>query len=574
MLQLAIEPDFLWIQSGYSGSPVFDETKQRVVGIIAARNQNQGAMAVPISTVLDRWLAGWRFLDIFPQEHRILISFHTQDKRCEQLRDALISLKQTAIVSEAWMQSSEEDLVGYNCFLLKITNEISVETLMEQIQRVNQLRHYRLNTTPNIGLIHIDSSMSLPLNHRLIVGDLLQDIDHLNWEVSIDALARNILEMMERRSIGNPRTRLRDILPSNIPNRWLLTYVGEKSTQILNTLVEDLRNRQNKRIRSVHSYWGVAPTHMWTIACSDPRYHMRDNIRRFPEYASELAHLVGQRYNFVSLGVGEGSKDSNIISAFFMRENNQLREDFLYIPVDMSREMLREAVDAIQALPLNNRIAIQRDIEAIDGLQEIALIAQGFGQQVPILYGFVGNTIANVEYPQSVLENIYQVMRADDLLLLEAQIFSDKKLDNDHDELIGRVENEYRSPIFQNFAFSALLQNADLDTTPNERDICYTVTVNTVNISTESWMRPRTQILQIDCYFENNTDRQVHIRYADESTEYLEVGDRIRLYRSRKFTQTTLQDLIETCNLISLGQAQYLDPEKGVGFILMMLRRE
>jgi hypothetical protein len=308
---------------------------------------------------------------------------------------------------------------------------------------------------------------------------------------------------------------------------------------------------------------------MWANACNDPAYHMLNNIQEFPNYTKELTSLVDNAiyHVFVSLGVGEGSKDSSIIRDFFCKEENRTRPDFMYIPVDMSREMLKVAVDRLRLdHPIANRTAIQRNIEAIDGMQEIALIAQTLGKQKSILYGFIGNTIANVEDPENVFRNIIQVMRTDDLLIFEAQIISELELEANRHQLIQHVQEEYKSIPFRQFAFSALLQNSDLSIGPDDRERCYEV-----DVSVQNWMG--SQILQIDCFFVNNTQDRVHIRYADDSIDTLDIKEKIRLYRSRKFTESTLGNFVTRNNLVNLGDRIYLDARKRVGFMLMMLKK-
>jgi Histidine-specific methyltransferase, SAM-dependent/Trypsin-like peptidase domain len=557
MIRLRSKADSQIIQGGYSGSPVFDVASQQVIGIIAAQDCEQGALAIPIATVLDRWLTWWQYLTVFPGNRKILISNvdRAQDvQRCEELRNALIRANQSAIVSEDWLQASEEALTGYDCLLLLISSETRAESLFQQIQRVQQLHH----ATPRIFLIHIDSSISLPL---------IQDIKYLTWQsTDVLTLVREISTM-----IDNPSANSLEIPLPIDQSKWLLTYVGENSMTIMNNLIRDLKNKQNRRIQSVCSYWGVAPTRMWTNACNDPAYHMLNNIREFPNYTQELTSLVDNTiyYVFVSLGVGEGSKDSSIIKHFFCQEENHTQPDFMYIPVDMSREMLKVAVDRLRAdYPSANRIAIQRNIEAIAGMQEIARIAQTLGKQKSILYGFIGNTIANVEDPENVFRNIIQVMRTDDLLIFEAQIISELELELEANklQLIQHVRGEYESTPFRQFAFSALLQNSDLSISPDHREHCYEV-----DVSVQNWMG--SQILQIDCFFVNNTQRLVDIRYADDSFETLDIEERIRLYRSRKFTESTLINFVTRNNLVNLGDTIYLDDSQRVGFMLMMLKK-
>jgi hypothetical protein len=70
MLRLSAPIDAQRIQGGYSGAPVFNQTTGQIIGIIAAADQDQGGLAVPLSTVLEKCpqLASWvyRIIDTVP----------------------------------------------------------------------------------------------------------------------------------------------------------------------------------------------------------------------------------------------------------------------------------------------------------------------------------------------------------------------------------------------------------------------------------------------------------------------------------------------------------------------------
>ncbi|MBD2777541.1 L-histidine N(alpha)-methyltransferase [Iningainema tapete] len=523
----------------------------------------------------------WSPLDKEPNvdKAKILLSDHSQDTSfAQQLRRALEAAELAVFITEA--QFSDEELDGYDCFLLLVSShsaDIS-NIVMEEIGRVRQLRDAPPDGKPVIMLIHVGSLMSLPLNHAL--HKELQGIPQREWpQTDISTLVQEVLELLEA---GPPvliinsddwGQFLQNVSSLNLSRNWLLTYIGEDQLLKLGALVNDLINKGDRRIQSGYSYWGVGPVQMWDRACNDPTYHMRKNISEFPHYAKQLAHLVDkERYNFVSLGVGEGRKDRSIISDFFNRNHSaKPREDFLYIPVDMSLDMLRIAVEKIQEtnpLPLHRCVAIQKDIESLKGMQEIAYIAQSLGAQKPILYGFIGNTIANVESPKQVLNNIVNAMRSDDLLLFEAQIINTSALESQEllQETMESVRREYLSDSFRRFAVSALLQNTDLTIDPTEKDNSYIV-----DVYLQQWKYG--QVLHIDCFFENNTDRSLYMTLVNEQTVKLNEKERIRLYRSRKFTQPSLQKFVQANDLSILGEKHYLS-EKATGFMVMMLKRQ
>ncbi|MEM7759418.1 MAG: L-histidine N(alpha)-methyltransferase [Cyanobacteria bacterium P01_A01_bin.40] len=520
-----------------------------------------------------------RYIDSSPSETprqnvKIFISDRTNNSnsdKVQQLQTAIQETGQETIIAENWLECSPEELAECIAFLAIVSSNSITESdiLNQEIYKARKLRQNRPGKTLGIVLIHAESLLSLPLNHPL--HQKLQGIPQLEWhsDTSLATLMAEIEHSLKYQQQQN-RDALTDLIDNllrlNISDNWMLTYVGENQLSQLGYLVRDLRNQ---RIQSGYAYWGVGPTLMWARACSDPTYHMSENLRQFPLYARNLARYVDhEQYNFVSLGVGEGSKDRNIIKDFFNRDENlKPRDDFLYIPVDMSLDMLRMAIGRIQELPSHRRIAIQRNIETQDGMRQIAHIAQILGEEKPILYGFIGNTIANVEVPEQVLGNIVQVMNTRDLLLFEAQIIDESALEGDWLEAtIQSVREEYEGRSFRQFAFSALLQNSDLSIEPRERNLCYEV-----EVSLQTWQS--SQILQIDCLFQNNTDRDIFLTFSDGDTMTLNFGDTISLYRSRKFTKAALENFIQAKNLTIVDTSTYLS-YRNTGFMVMMLQRQ
>ena len=380
----------------------------------------------------------------------------------KELQESLQAIGKETIIGENWLHLKDEELDRCICFIIILSDRSVDESniIIEEVRRARNLHDTRQNHTLATIFIHANSCMSLPLNHPL--HKELQGISQLEWYSSteLSTLVAEIIECIETRNEQPIPQDLVSLIQNlrklKISDNWMLTYIGENQLHKLGNLVHDLKNR---KIRSRYAYWGVGPTRMWERACSDPAYHMLENLKQFPLYARDLVQYVDrEQYNFVSLGVGEGSKDSNIIRDFFNKDKHaKLRDDFLYLPVDMSLDMLRVAIGKIRELPSHRRIAIQRDIEIKDGMKQIAHIAKVLGRDKPILYGFVGNTIANVEDPEQVLNNIVRVMKPNDLLLFEAQIIDDSVLNNNLlQKTIRSVREEYEGISFRQFALSAL----------------------------------------------------------------------------------------------------------------------
>lgn len=514
---------------------------------------------------IERFIKNRQLYNRTSSNFKIFISDRSQNSKSslsEQLRRLLQEAGHKTIIADNWLDLSNQELNEYNCFVLIVSSRSTDQSdiITEEVQRARELGDRQ---TLTILLIHAETCLSLPLNHS--IHQKLQDIPQLEWQSSTElpTLVREIMHHLE----DEPETSneweslIQNLRRLEISDNWMLTYVGENQLHKLGDLVHDLKNR---KIRSRYAYWGVGPTRMWAKACSDPAYHMLENLNQFPFNAKQLAQYVNKQYNFVSLGVGEGSKDCNIVKDFFNKDDSK-PNDFLYLPVDMSLDMLRVAIGKIKELPSHRRIAIQRDIETQDGMEQIAHIANVLGENKPILYGFIGNTIANVEDPEQVLNNIVQVMKPEDLLLFEAQIIDDSALKhNQLQKTIRSVRKEYEGSSFRQFALSALLQNSDLSVEPREKDLCYSV-----EGSLKCWKYG--QVLQIDCWFKNNTDRELYLTFSNEDTTTLNIEEKISLYRSQKFTQTTLENFVQAANLNILGTSTHLT-DKGTGFMVMMLQ--
>ena len=63
------------------------------------------------------------------------------------------------------------------------------------------------------------------------------------------------------------------------------------------------------------------------------------------------------------------------------------------------------------------------------------------------------------------------------------------------------------------------------------------------------------------------------MKLANGQVVTLDAGERIRLYRSRKFTPSALQTFVENSGFNILGETLYTG-EQGTGFMVMLLRRK
>lgn len=505
---------------------------------------------------------------------KILISASTQHRSyASQLvaffNDDLDSEKVVWVTDDLSQDSEQphQQLEFYDCFLLLKSADSKAETLNEELDLISQSQERRTDKRLTVVVIHIGSALCLPLNHPL--NQKLRDVLQLEWRDF-----QKLRDLVQTLPI-NPSTSviewtalLRTIAQMNSSANWLVAYAGENQMDQFKMLTADLSNETDRRVQSRYSYWGLGPAYMWHVACHDLTYHMKENLERFPSFAQPLSssqHFDRTQYNFVSLGAGEGTKDKDVIENFFNEEGcNRPRKDFLYIAVDMSLDLLRLAIDKIR-LPLHSCIAIQRDIETPKGIEEVAFISKLLGQEKPILYGFIGNTISNVQKPHDVMRNIAGVMRDEDLLLFEAQIIAPEALEEDYEDVSRRIKNEYKNDTFLRFAESALLQYTDLPMTSDERRDAYDVVVSPQTPPTGS------RLIRIDCFFRNKRSENIILRLMNDARVTWRPEECIYIYRSHKFTPEALRELVQVDFKI-LDSSQYLSSTQ-TGFMVMLLRR-
>lgn len=103
---------------------------------------------------------------------------------------------------------------------------------------------------------------------------------------------------------------------------WTLCFVGENQSKKLAALTQDLRRGfsttgDEKRVVSGFSYWGIGPTIAWAYACTDPLYVvMKESIESFRYRWQQIqSNLDAGKHHYVSLGVGTGEKDRDILSS-------------------------------------------------------------------------------------------------------------------------------------------------------------------------------------------------------------------------------------------------------------------
>ncbi len=322
---------------------------------------------------------------------------------------------------------------------------------------------------------------------------------------------------------------------------WTLSIIGEDQSKKLADLTQGLRGRvsqigDGKQITSGFSYWGIGPTLAWTSACTDPFYVvMKESIEYFSDrWSQTFPRLGSQKYHYVSLGVGTGHKDRDIL-----RDLYKTNPKLYYFPVDMSPEMLRVGVqEAIKAAFFERRkiLPIQIDFSIKRNVEECRQLLSNIVDEEPILFSLLGNTLANFENDLGLLKTISGFLRPQDRLLLEIAYT------NDFDtEAIQEAAEEYsRSKPFREFAISALRQNTD-------------ISISSEDVSFDG-MLEQERAIQVKALYRNITNSIMKITLPDSTHVDFPPDDTIRLYLTRKYTKKGSEEIVTKSGLSFLSR--------------------
>lgn len=363
--------------------------------------------------------------------------------------------------------------------------------------------------------------------------------------------------------------RLQEVLKIGETPRWSLTLGGEPLHELFDDLIKGLQGEpgtgDNKSIETKYSYLGTVPAIDWYNACQDMFYSvMRDGIANFPrQWNGVLRQLGGDPYHYVSLGVGTGEKDRVVLDSLFdkRRLGDPAAPQPLYVPVDLSAEMLHIgiALAAKELRPGDRMLPIQLDFSVADNVRELRELMQRLVGDAPIMYGLIGNTVANADDDLELLQIIATVLRPQDRLLLE--VATTTSLDP---ATLKLASEEYASSEnYRVHATSALAQNTDLKIHTN-------------------WVTARTFVeqdraLRIESHYVNRSGAAVAIRLPNRSQVDFRPEESIRVTISRKYTERGLDDLIAAAKLVSVLPSQHTSTRAGrrarpFGLALTLLR--
>ncbi len=328
--------------------------------------------------------------------------------------------------------------------------------------------------------------------------------------------------------------RLEEALSFGETTHWSITLGGEpphaRLFELIQGLQGDVDTGDNKKIETKFSYLGVGPAIDWVNACHDLFYPvMREGIQSFPRHWNPIAAaLKGQRFHYVSFGVGDGQKDRVVL--------NDLQEwhpDLLYVPIDLSVEMLHVGTEQSLKDPRYGKrlLPIHLDFSVGDNVSELKDLLHRLLGDDPILYGLIGNTVANTDDDVELLTLLTELLRPQDRLLLE--VATTRSLD---ELAIRKAAQEYaNSEPYRVHATSALAQNTDLK-----------IDTHFVDIRVEP---EDDRGLRIEAHYVNRTGGPVQIVLPNRAQVEFRENESIRVTLSRKYTRAGIDDLIARAGL-------------------------
>ena len=207
------------LEEGFSGTPVWDENLQRVVGMaVAAEKQRHDvkvAFIIPTKVLLEaipEWVkqqASFPTMKPTTRSAKVFISYHSQEPDitlARQFYDALkkaghepFMAKESLQWGEKWSERIDRELQRCEYFLLLLSEKSSSsEMVTREIQQVKRLRDLRSNRTPMILPIRVNFPLTIPLSHDL--RGFLNEIQQREWNSDADtrAILQDLWQLLAR----------------------------------------------------------------------------------------------------------------------------------------------------------------------------------------------------------------------------------------------------------------------------------------------------------------------------------------------------------------------------------------
>ena len=183
-------------------------------------------------------------------------------------------------------------------------------------------------------------------------------------------------------------------------------------------------------IPSRYHYASDAGAKNWLQMCEEPTYRHHRNTTEYWASSRGMAmadlirsELASPSFDFVSLGPGDGQKDSDLVVTWLAEG-----VDLIYYPYDISLSLAARSVQRVR----------ERNGRATDGRLRVKAVLADFQQfnlmsevfrhrQAPNIVGLLG-TLGNLPHEMSFLRNLRASLTADDLVVLEVRLQSDDRL--------------------------------------------------------------------------------------------------------------------------------------------------
>lgn len=161
MIRLRVLADSQQIRSGFSGAPVFNTETNRVIGIIAAYDRSDGALAIPLTTVLEKWPPLASYLsqdktrpvpDSGSKTKNVFISYRSEDPDvtlAQQLYEALrlkghrpFMAGESLRLGDEWPNKISAELEASDYFVLLLSYRSATSDMVtEEVKGETALRH-------------------------------------------------------------------------------------------------------------------------------------------------------------------------------------------------------------------------------------------------------------------------------------------------------------------------------------------------------------------------------------------------------------------------------------------------
>ena len=232
MIRLRIKANSQQIQPGFSGSPLFDTESESVVGIIAAYDNVDGALAIPLTTVQERWPSLESFLKSSPilvseksidKTKRVFISYRSEDpdlslaqRFYETLRSAghwTFMAGESLRLGDDWPERIRSEIEECDYFVLLLSPKSAESDMVtEEVRLARSLRDERADQRPRILPVRVRFPFSAPINYDL--GGYLNRIHQRGWQSDADT-NRVLGEILDLISSGEPSKPLISLDPSS-----------------------------------------------------------------------------------------------------------------------------------------------------------------------------------------------------------------------------------------------------------------------------------------------------------------------------------------------------------------------